>query len=113
MNSSALNPVYAGSSLTLTCTVLFTSAIDVQYSVNIAVTRSGNQLNNNYTTVSPVVSFNAFTYQTTVEIDVVTQTHTSGVYTCTAVVMPNSPSPFVLSSTNSDSITITVEGLCI
>ena len=108
INSSMTKTVYTGSSLVLTCTVIVR---DVNHSVSTSWTRSGKELvSDNYTTVAPITDINSFTYQTSVEIDVVTQEYSSGIYNCIANVEPSPLSAYVLSSMNSDSFTMDVIG---
>ena len=93
--------IFTGSSLTLTCSIELSEAVNITVTVNTVWSGpSGTQFT---TTTSVATRMTATTYTSTVTISSV-ETSDSGEYTCTATVSSTSPfltdSELMLSSTN-------------
>ena len=99
--SIANNPtgiITAGSSVTLTCTVVLESSVDVPVTVNTVWTGPDN-FNRN---VMAQQMGSTTTYTSTVMVSLFGRDQ-SGEYTCTATVRLASPSPFIMNSMSSSS----------
>ena len=104
--------LYAGTSLTLTCSIQLNPAVNT----SVMVTRmwrgprSQTISNSNRVTVSNLVSRSAFLYETTIQFIPLSATD-SGNYKCEATVTPDPQSQFVtMSARGSDTHKVTVQG---
>ena len=104
--------LYAGTPLTLTCSIQLNPAVDT----TVMVTRmwrgprSQTISNSSHVTVSNLVERGAFLYKTTIQFSPLSTTD-SGNYECEATVIPDPPSQFVImSTTGSDTLTVIVKG---
>ena len=104
--------LYAGTSLTLTCSIQLNPAV----TTSVMVTRmwrgprSQTVSNSSHVTVSNLVSRSAFLYETIIQFIPLSATD-SGNYKCEATVTPDPQSQFVIMSTrSSDTHKVTVQG---
>ena len=104
--------LYAGTPLTLTCSIQLNPAVDT----TVMVTRmwrgprSQTISNSSHVTVSNLVERPAFFYETTIQFSPLSTTD-SGDYECEATVIPDPQSQFVnMSTTGSDTLTVIVKG---
>ena len=104
--------LYAGTSLTLTCSIQLNPAVDTTVMVTRMWSGPGSQgvSNSSRVTVSNLLKRSAFLYKTTIEFDPLSATD-SGNYECEATVTPDPQSQFVIMSTaGSDALYITIQG---
>ena len=103
--------LYAGTPLTLTCSIQLNPAVDTTVMVTRMWRGPGSQVvsNSSRVTVSNVVERGVLLYETTIEFDLLSTTD-SGNYECEATVTPDPQSQFVIMSTaGSDTHTIIVQ----
>ena len=104
--------LYAGTPLTLTCSIQLNPAVDTTVMVTRMWSGPGSQAvsNSSRVTVSNVFKRSAFPYETTIEFVPLTTTD-SGNYECEATVTADPQSQFVIMSTaGSDTHSVTVHG---
>ena len=104
--------LYAGTPLTLTCSIQLNPAVDTTVMVTRMWTGPGSQVvsNSSRLTVSNILKRSTFLFETTIQFDPLTTTD-SGNYECEATVTPDPQSQFVLmSTTSSDTHAIIVQG---
>ena len=104
--------LYAGTSLTLTCSIQLNPAVDTTVMVTRIWSgpRSQAVSNSSRVTVSNLVQSSAILYETTIEF-VPLNTTDSGNYMCEATVTPDPQSQFVTMSTaGNDTHSVTVHG---
>ena len=104
--------LYAGTPLTLTCSIELNPAVDTTVIVTKMWRGPGSQVvsNSSRVTVSNLVERSAFLYETTIEF-VPLSTSNGGDYECEAIAFPGSGLEFVVNSTtgsNAHSLTIEV-----
>ena len=106
VTASPDDPILTGSSLTLTCSIELSEAVDIAVTLNTVWSGPpGTQ----FTTSTPVATrMTATTYTSTATISSV-ETSDSGEYTCTATV--SSTSPFLIDSENIQGIISTAVGM--
>ena len=112
ITSNRSGVLYAGTSLTLTCSIQLNPAVDT----TVMVTRmwsgpwSQGVSNSSRLTVSNLVERSALLYETTIQFGPLNTTD-SGNYVCEATVTPDPQSQFVIMSTRgNDTHTVTVQG---
>ena len=104
--------LYAGTPLTLTCSIQLNPAVDTGVMVTRMWRGPGSQgvSNSSHVTVSNLVSRSAFLYETTIQFSPLSTTH-SGNYECEATVTTDPQSQFVIMSTRgNDTLTVIVKG---
>ena len=104
--------LYAGTPLTLTCSIHLNPAVDTTVMVTRMWRGPGSQTvsNSSHVTVSNLVERGAFLYETTIQF-VPLSTTDSGNYECEAAVTPDPQSQFVImSTTGNDTLTVIVKG---
>ena len=105
ITSNTTGPLYAGSALTLTCTVTLDHHVD--NSESVVTEWSGPQSIQQYLShITPAIRESDVSYTSTLTISPLAHYH-SGTYTCTAVVIGGT------TATASDDISITVIGECV
>ena len=112
ITSNRSGVLYAGTPLTLTCSIQLNPAVDTTVMVTRMWRGPGSQVvsNSSHVTVSNLVSRSAFLYETTIQF-VPLNTTAHGNYVCKAAVIPDPQSQFVIMSTaGSDTHTVTVQG---
>ena len=103
--------LYAGTPLTLTCSIQLNPAVDTTVMATRMWRGPGSQVvsNSSRVTVSNLLKRLTFVYETTIEFDPLSTTD-SGTYECEATVTPDPQSQFVIMSTaGSDTHTIIVQ----
>ena len=103
--------LYAGTPLTLTCSIQLNPAVDTTVMATRMWRGPGSQVvsNSSRVTVSNLLKRLTFVYETTIEFDLLSTTD-SGNYECEATVTPDPQSQFVImSTTGSDTHTIIVQ----
>ena len=103
--------LYAGTPLTLTCSIQLNPAVDTTVMATRMWRGPGSQVvsNSSHVTVSNLLKRLTFVYETTIEFDLLSTTD-SGNYECEATVTPDPQSQFVImSTTGSDTHTIIVQ----
>ena len=103
--------LYAGTSLTLTCSIQLNPAVDTTVMVTRMWSGPGSQgvSNSSRVTVSNLLKRSTFLYKTTIEFDPLSATD-SGNYECEATVTPDPQSQFVnMSTRGSDMHSVTVQ----
>ena len=104
--------LYAGTPLTLTCSIQLNPAVDTTVMVTRMWRGPGSQTvsNSSHVTVSNLVERGAFLYETTIQF-VPLSTTDSGNYKCEATVTPDPQSQFVnMSTRGSGTLTVIVKG---
>ena len=103
-------PLYQGTVLVFSCTATVDSAVNTGFTVDITLTSEPDTLNGRYVSITET-SDSELEFSRTVEVRPVNTTD-SATYTCTASIAPTaSDSDSVLASTsNTDTVSITVEG---
>ena len=104
--------LYAGTPLTLTCSIQLNPAVDTTVVVARMWSGPGSQTvsNSSRITVSNLVESSGFVYKTTIEFAPLNTTD-SGNYKCEATVSPDPPSRLIIrSKTGRDSHSVTVQG---
>ena len=104
--------LYAGTPLTLTCSIQLNPAVDTTVMVTRMWRGPGSQVvsNSSRVTVSNLVERSDNLYETTIEF-IPLNTTDSGTYECEATVTPDPQSQFVIMSTaGSDALYITIQG---
>ena len=104
--------LYAGTPLTLTCSIQLNPAVDTTVVVTRMWSGPGSQTvsNSSHITVSNLVESSSLIYETTIEF-VPLSTTDSGNYKCEATVSPDPPSRLIIrSKTSRDSHSVTVQG---
>ena len=104
--------LYAGTPLTLTCSIQLNPAVDTTVMVTRMWREPASQTvsNSSHVTVSNLVERGAFLYETTIQF-VPLSTTDSGNYECEATVIPDPQSQFVnMSTTGNDTLTVIVKG---
>ena len=105
--------LYAGTPLTLTCSIHLNPAVDTTVMVTRMWRGPGSQVvsNSSHVTVSNLVERFAFLYETTIEF-VPLSTSNGGDYECEAIAFPGSGLEFVVNSTTgSNAHSLTIEAL--
>ena len=103
--------LYAGTPLTLTCSIQLNPAVDTTVMATRMWRGPGSQVvsNSSRVTVSNLLKRLTFVYETTIEFDPLSTTD-SGTYECEATVTPDPQSQFIIMSTaGSDTHTIIVQ----
>ena len=104
--------LYAGTPLTLTCSIQLNPAVDTTVMVTRMWRGPGSQVvsNSSHVTVSNLLKRLTFVYETTIEFDLLSTTD-SGNYECEATVTPDPQSQFVTTSTaGSDTHSVNIQG---
>ena len=104
--------LYAGTPLTLTCSIQLNPAVNTTVMVNRMWSGPDSQLvsNSSSMTVSSLVQRSAFLHETTIQF-VPLSTSDGGNYKCEATVIPDPQSQFVnMSTTGSGTHSVTVHG---
>ena len=104
--------LYAGTPLTLTCSIQLNPAVNTTVMVTRTWSGPGSQAvsNSGHVTVSNVFKGSDNLYETTIEFGPLTTTD-SGNYECEATVAPDPQSEFVImNTTGSDTHSVTVQG---
>lgn len=105
------DPIYSGTSLSLTCTVVLHDAIDTGVAVSSTWRRSGELLTTSARrNISDIMAINSSVYQTYISTTPLSSTLDSGHYTCRVTVIPEPSLPFVHMVTSATTITVNVEG---
>ena len=103
--------LYAGTPLTLTCSIQLNPAVDTTVMATRMWRGPGSQVvsNSSHVTVSNLLKRLTFVYETTIEFDPLSTTDSDN-YECEATVTPDPQSQFVImSTTGSDTHTIIVQ----
>ena len=104
-------PIYAGSSLTLSCGVEIDFSVDIPYRVSVTWLKSGNILvPSSRVTISNVSDLSLYQHEATLSVSPLSSVSDTGTYTCQATASPVSASGFIQGATQSDVETITVQG---
>ena len=98
-------PFYAGSSLSLRCTIEIDSAVDIPYLVNVEWLKSGTMLRND-DRVS-VSQSSSHVYLASVDLSPLSITSDTGTYTCQVMVDTNPPLLYVQRIVHSDMESVT------
>ena len=104
--------LYAGTPLTLTCSIQLNPAVDTTVMVTRMWGGPGLQgvRNSSHVTMSNILKRSAFLYETTIQF-IPLSTTDSGNYKCEATVIPDPQSQFVtMSARGSDTHKVTVQG---
>ena len=104
--------LYAGTPLTLTCSIQLNQAVDTTVMVTRTWRGPGSQgvSNSSRVTMSNILKRSAFLYETTIQFSPL-NTVDGGNYVCEATVTPDPQSQFVImSTTGNDTHPITVQG---
>lgn len=101
-------PLYAGTSLLLTCTIELHGMIDSEVTLNSFWRRGGEVLSpNSRLNISTIRMTSSSTYQTTLTISPLSNTMDSGQYSCQSVLRSDD---YVLYTDGSQQVTVTVRG---
>ena len=112
ITSNRTGVLYAGTPLTLTCSIQLNPAVDTTVMVTRMWRGPASQVvsNSSHVTVSNLVERSALLYETTIQFSPLNTTD-SGNYECEATVTPDPQSQFIIMSTRgSDTHTVTVQG---
>ena len=112
ITSNRTGILYAGTPLTLTCSIQLNPAVDTTEMVTRMWRGPASQAvsNSSRVTVSNLVSRSGFLYEMTIQF-IPLSTTDSGNYECEATVTPHPQSQFVImSTTGSDALYITIQG---
>ena len=103
--------LYAGTPLTLTCSIQLNPAVDTTVNVTGTWSGPGSQAvsNSSHVTVSNLLNMSAFLYETTIEFHPLSTTDT-GNYTCEATLAPDPQSQFVMNTSGNGTHSVTVQG---
>ena len=104
--------LYAGTPITLTCSIQLNPAVDTTVMVTRMWRGPGSQVvsNSSHITVSNLLKRLAFVYETTIEFDPLSTTD-SGNYVCEATVIQDSQSQFInRSRAGSDTHSVNIQG---
>lgn len=103
------SPIYAGTSLLLTCTFQLHRMIDTPVNFNSIWRRGGQSLQSGgRVNISAISMINPSTYQTILNISPLSNTVDSGLYSCRSAL---SSDTFVLYTDSSQQVALTVGGL--
>lgn len=103
-------PFYAGTSLTLRCTIETDLAVDIPYMLTVVWMRSGSMLNStDRVSIMNVSQQSSLVYVATVTVNPLSFNVDSGIYTCSVTLDANPPSSYIQPVVNSDTETITVQ----
>ena len=93
------------------CTIEYSEAVDTPIVVTGTWRRAGELLSDdNHVLVSDITPLDGMTYQTNVTLSPLSNTQDSGQYSCEAAIGPQTASVFIIMSSDSDSVTLNVEG---
>ena len=111
ITSNRTGVLYAGTPLTLNCSIQLNPAVDTTVMVTRMWRGPRSQVvsNSSHVTVSNLVERSAFLYKTTFHFDPLSTTD-SGNYKCEATVTPDPQSRFVLRTTGNDMHAVNVKG---
>ena len=112
ITSNRTGVLYAGTPLTLTCSIQLNPAVDTTVMVTRMWRGPASQVvsNSSHVTLSNLVERSALLYETTIQFSPLSTTD-SGNCECEATVIPDPPSQFIIMSTRgSDTHTVTVQG---
>ena len=103
-------PLYAGSNVSLKCTIEIDSVVDVPYLVTVEWQKSGAILSSNdRVSVSNITQQSSYLYQASVQLNPLSVTADSGMYTCRVTVDSNPRLLYIQRAIQSDAETITVQ----
>lgn len=101
-------PYYAGSTLSLRCSIEVDSALDVPYLVNVEWLKSGTMLRSDgRVSISNVTQQSSRLYLTSVDLSPLSVTLDTGMYTCRVMVDTDPPMLYVQRIVHSDMEAIT------
>lgn len=101
-------PFYAGSGLSLRCTIEVDSVLDVPYLVNVEWLKSGIMLrSDDRVSISNVTQQSSRLYLARVELSPLSVTSDTGMYTCRVMVDTNPPMLYVQRIVHSDMEAVT------
>lgn len=104
-------PFYAGSALTLRCSVQVDVTVDIPYRVTLAWLKSGTPISsNNRTAISNATQMSPYTYESTLGLNPLSSTSDTGTYTCQVEVTAGPAMAHILGSTQRDTESILVQG---
>ena len=102
-------PFYAGGELSLLCTFQIDPVVDIPYTVRVDWQKSGVVLiGNDHVSVSNVTQLSTHVYLASVDLNPLSITSDTAIYTCRVTVDANPPLQYVQRAVHSDSVTITV-----
>ena len=103
-------PFYAGSSLVLRCRVEVDSAVDVTQTLDIVWKKSDETLEDDYhVSISNVTQLSSQSYQSELDLVVLSTSLDIGVYTC-QVEIDSTTLSYVLSTVRATSVVVNVQG---
>lgn len=104
-------PFYAGSALTLSCSVEVDASVDIQYSVTLLWLKSGATISSDVRRMtSNVTQMSPYIYGASLALNPLSTTSDTGIYTCQANIIPGSAEFLVQGASHTDMETITVQG---
>ena len=108
--SADVNTVYAGRSVTLTCSITLPTVVDGRVAVSSTWTSpSGEVTNSSHTMIVEATPVSSQTHQSNLTISQLNLTEDSGAYTCTANI--SSLSEYVIGSSGTATRTLTILGM--
>ena len=103
-------PFYAGSGLSLRCTIEIDSVVDVPYIVIIEWLKLGEMLSSNeYVSVSNITQLSSYLYEASVNLSPLSITSDTGIYTCQVTIDPNPPLLYVQMAMHFDTETVSIQ----
>ena len=104
-------PLYAGSSLTLRCTIEVDASVDIPYTIAVRWSKSGAGIGNNArVTVSNITQLSSLSYESRLNFNPLSSTLDAGTYVCHVEVSPESSLLLVRRASQTDAEAITVQG---
>lgn len=101
-------PFYAGSALSLRCSIEVDSALDVPYLVNVEWLKSGTMLrSDSHVSISNVTQQSSRLYLASVDLSPLSVTSDTGMYTCRVMVDTNPSTLYVQRIVHSDMEAVT------
>lgn len=105
-------PFYAGSALTLRCSVQVDVTVDVQHRVTLTWLRSGTAImSNDRITISNLTQLSPHTYEAILDLNPLSSTSDTGTYACQVAVSPGPVIAHVQGARQIDTEAILVQGI--
>ena len=102
---------YAGSELTLRCSIEIDVAVDIPFTVSVTWLKSGSVISSNdRTAISNVTQLSPYIYEGSLVLDPLSSTSDTGIYMCQVAVSPVSAELLVQGVSQAGMETVTVQG---
>lgn len=107
---SGSGPFYAGSALTIGCTIEIDASVDVPYMLTVTWLKSRVPISSDdRTTISNVTQLSSYRHEATLSLNPLRSTSDTGTYSCQVVV--HSSSSLVQGASHTDMEAITIQGI--